>query len=753
MADEIFENILSHFQIANRYQDKAQCRCPAHDDKQASLTITRGRKCVLFKCHAGCDTADVLRAAGIDLKDTFFDNSDSAKWKAYVEGREQKKIEAIYNYVSCDNGSYCFSKLRLEDKRILYGKLSNDRFTYGLGRDTPRKSYKAIYGSVKALKKAISEDRTIFIPEGEKDVDSLTKRGYTAFTYGGVNDWQSVFANVVRGANVVILADNDKPGLTVANNIMNDIKSVAKSARIIVPTPDIPHGDISDYFESRSKEDFERLISKKTDVKAKNPAVREESVYERLVRLKATEYERNDKGFSKLFSDVFADTHRYNSTRRDWMYYNGKVWINDSEGMKVRQSAKRLTDELIKYAVEHGDDKQEFLKSVMRLSGARARENVIKDSRDNYFFVNEELDQEDYILNCENGTLDLSGDEPKFLEHSSSMLLSKIAHVEYNPAADCPLWTKFLNDVMVSDNSKIEYLQKIAGLSLTGDTSQETMYILYGSTTRNGKSSYIETLLHLLGDYATTMQPQSLAQKQNTDSRQASGDIARLNGCRLVNASESPKKMLFDTSLLKSLLGRDSITARHIHEREFTFTPKFKLFMNTNYLPQIADDTVFSSGRINVISFDRHFEPHEQDKTLKNRLQKKDELSGILNWCIEGLRLYRQEGLEPPSAVKTATEQYRSDSDKTGSFISECLQKSDRNSKAKDIYDCYALWCESNGYGTENKANFFSELKNKNIFGLSGTVNGKTERNIVKGYVIRADFEPVDDMMADLPFK
>ena len=135
--------------------------------------------------------------------------------------------------------------------------------------------------------------------------------------------------------------------------------------------------------------------------------------------------------------------------------------------------------------------------------------------------------------------------------------------------------------------------------------------------------------------------------------------------------------------------------------------------MNTNYLPTITDDTVFSSGRINVISFDRHFEPHEQDKTLKQKLRSSKELSGILNWCIEGLRLYRTEGLIPPATVQRATDTYRADSDKIGNFLNECMTKCDRNSKAKDVYDIYAEWCNENGYGCENKGNFFSELKAK----------------------------------------
>ena len=321
------------------------------------------------------------------------------------------------------------------------------------------------------------------------------------------------------------------------------------------------------------------------------------------------------------------------------------------------------------------------------------------------------------------------------------MLLSKICNAEYNPAAKCEKWQQFLEEIMQGDTAKIKYLQKIAGLSLTGSTQEETCFILYGSTTRNGKSTYCETLIHLLGDYAITMRPETLAQKQNSDSRQASGDIARLANCRFCNASEPSKRMIFDVALLKTLLGRDSITARHLYQREFSFIPKFKLVINTNYLPTITDDTVFSSGRINVVSFDRHFEPHEQDKHLKNKLRDKNELSGILNWCIEGLKLYRHEGLEPPQAVKAATETYRTDSDKIGNFIKECLVKTGNNSKAKDIYDKYAEWCDDNGYGTENKGNFFSELKNKGLFAAIGTVSGKTAKNIVKGYEIDADFD------------
>lgn len=708
----------------------------------------------MFHCHAGCTLEDVLSAAGLMKKDTFYDaEPQRTNWRAYVESREKRKIEAVYNYVSC-NGQYAFTKIRLEGKKLLYGILENERFTYGLPRNTPRKSLKAIYGNVKALNKAISEGKPIFIVEGEKDVDTLTKQGYTSFTFGGVNDWQADFAELVKGADVVILADNDSPGIAVANTILKDIQPVVKSAKIVVPMPDVPKADITDYFEAgHTKEEFEQMINTVTENRSEvvdQHTDSYKSLLDTLTELNAVQnYETNDKGFGALFARVFKDKHRYNPSIKDFMLYDGKKWVEDTEGLSARTDAKLLSDALLQYGSSIGDT--DYLKSVTALCNIRNRNNMLQDSKDVYYFSNEQLDTNDYLLNVQNGTLDLSEDIPKFKEHNPDMLLSKICNVEYEPTASCKEWDKFLLEIMQGDKDKIQYLQKIAGLSLTGNTEQETCFILYGSTTRNGKSTFCETLIHLLGDYALTMKPESLAVKQNLDSRTASGDIARLAGCRFCNASEPPKRMLFDTALLKSLLGRDSITARHLHQREFSFIPKFKLVINTNYLPTITDDTVFSSGRINVISFDRHFEPSEQDKHLKDKLRYKNELSGILNWCIEGLRMYRKEGLQPPQAVQNATEVYRTDSDKIGNFINECLVKSDANSKAKDIYEVYSSWCSDNGYGVENKGNFFSELKGKGIFATSGTVAGKTVKNIVKGYVADTNFVEYDSK-EKLPF-
>lgn len=514
-------------------------------------------------------------------------------------------------------------------------------------------------------------------------------------------------------------------------------------------------GSIIDYIKAVEKTDLKGAIDRLYELSGiTRPSKREyaikakikanEGIVSKLIELDAyRKYSLDDKGFGALFAEVFKDTCRYNATAKEWYFYNGKVWTRDEGSMRTLNKAKELADGLLIYAttIEDEKQKQNYIDYVSKLGQLRFRETMVKDSRDIHFVTQSDFDKNLDLFNCQNGTLNLKTFD--FTPHNSDDLLSKISNVIYEPFAKSEEWEKFINEVMQGDTDKTEYLQKILGYSLTADTNLETCFILYGATTRNGKSTLIETMLYMLGNtagYGMSMRPETLAQKQNKDSRQASGDIARLDGCRFLNASEPPKRMIFDVGLLKNLLGRDSITARHLHEREFEFIPRFKLFINTNFLPLITDDTLFTSGRINVITFDRHFEPHEQDKNLKNKLIKAENLSGILNWCIEGLKLYYKDGAKPPQAVTTATDEYRTNSDKIGNFIAECLeQQANTNTKALDVYIKYKEWCSNNGFGVENKGNFFDELRGKNIFAPSGTINGVTVRNVIKDYVLIRD--------------
>lgn len=754
---ETYENNLKHFQIIRRSRDRAQCKCPAHPDKQASLTVSKGKRCTLLHCHAGCSLENILAAAGLEKKDTFYKSENrEMHWKRYIENREHRKIEATYDYVSTVTGAYAFTKIRLEGKKMLFGMLKDERFEYGLkGRN--KKEFNAIFGSIPRIKEAIERNEPIFIPEGEKDVNTLIKKGYAAFSCGGANDWNKNVSELCKDADVIVLADNDEPGKAVAKRIYDDLKGIARSRKVIVPMPDVPKADISDYFEAgHSKEEFEALINGTTLQKNRAATATDSLKYilEQLNVLRASErFQMNDRGSADLFATIFKNVSRYNPTKKDWMYYDRTRWTADTEGMRAKRNAKTLADVLVRYSVTASlpdDKRQSYIKYAAGMMSYRNRNVMITDAKDLNFFENTELDKDDFLINCRNCVLDLSEDQPKMLEHNADLLLSKICNASYNPAATCTLWEKTVNEIMQGDTAKIKYLQKMSGRFLTGDTSEEEFYIFFGATTRNGKSTITELLLYLLGDYATTISPESLAIKANKDSRTASPDIAKLAGTRLVVASEPPRRMLFDSSLVKTLTGRDTVSARFLHENEFQFKPKFKLILNSNYLPVISDKTVFSSNRVKVVPFERHFTEKEQNKHLKEQLQQ--EIDGILNWCIEGLYMYRKEGLEPPVAVQNATYEYSEDSDKVGKFISECLVKSDQNLAAKDVYEKYSHWCNDCGLGIDGRTSFYEELKTKNLLSKTGTVTGKTVKNVIKGYSFAEEtFHPVDKDL-DTPF-
>lgn len=444
----------------------------------------------------------------------------------------------------------------------------------------------------------------------------------------------------------------------------------------------------------------------------------------------------DDMGMAALFATLFKNEVRYNVTAKEWFVYTGKYWREDTGRMETSRRAKYLQKALFAYVASIDTNRyNSFIDQVVRLGDKKRRDVMIQDAADQNYISSDDFDADPNLFNCNNCVLNLKTMEK--LEHSPELLLSKIANVDYNPIARSPKFEQFLSEIMMNDEEKINYLQKIFGYALTAEVKEEEMYIFYGPLTRNGKSTLIETISHMMGSdsgYAMAMTPETLAVK-NKNSSAPSSDIARLNGCRFLYTPEPQKKMLLNTELIKALTGHDKITARFLYQREQEFYPVFKLIMNTNYLPMITDDTVFASNRIRVISFDRHFEEHEQDKGLKAVLRTPGNLSGILNWCLDGLRKYREEGLEPPMSVRMATDEYRHKSDKVGLFVEDALIKDPNcNVSGNDVYDTYGVWCERNGYGTEGKQNFFSDLRSKGLLSDTGTVDGKTTRNVVKGY-------------------
>ena len=181
-----------------------------------------------------------------------------------------------YDYFLTDQSGkavYAYTKVRLQDKagkkKLIYGRFNGDRFILGL-QGKKAKDIPAIYGSsIRTIQEAIEHQKTIFYVEGEKDTNTLMRKGYTVFTCGGSGDWKKSVSEIVRQANVIILADNDEPGEQLAYQVMQDLQLISNSVRIIKPMPDVDKADITDYFEAgHTVEEFENLIRNVDDTES-----------------------------------------------------------------------------------------------------------------------------------------------------------------------------------------------------------------------------------------------------------------------------------------------------------------------------------------------------------------------------------------------------------------------------------------------------------------------------------------------------
>jgi putative DNA primase/helicase len=423
-------------------------------------------------------------------------------------------------------------------------------------------------------------------------------------------------------------------------------------------------------------------------------------------------YSFTDMGDGYLFADWFKNAARYVPERKMWFCFNGKMWEPDVCSLAVMERCKQLADNLLVYALSLPDDnpnKGFFRQHAEKWQSRRARETILKEAASVYPVSFNEFDRDPFLFNCLNGTLDLRTRE--FHRHTAKDMLSKVSGVSYDPEARCDRWERFIGEVMNGDAACASYLQKALGYALTGDTSRECFFILYGPTSRNGKGTTMETVMQLMGDYGKAAQPDTITQRDKSRGGAPSEDIARLSGSRFVNISEPDKRMVLSAALVKTLTGSDTINARFLNENSFDFKPQFKLFLNTNHLPACTDTTVFSSGRCKVVPFARHFSDAERDPGLKAELSQPENLSGILNWCTAGLWMMQETGFDEPLSVTAATADYRQDNDKISRFISdEMIQGGGCEVQTSAAFERYREWCGSNGFQSGSIKLFLSDI-------------------------------------------
>jgi putative DNA primase/helicase len=245
---------------------------------------------------------------------------------------------------------------------------------------------------------------------------------------------------------------------------------------------------------------------------------------------------------------------------------------------------------------------------------------------------------------------------------------------------------------LAGDVALIRFVQKVIGYSLTGSTQEQCLFILYGAGA-NGKSTLIQTISTLLGDYSRQPPTETLLVQRGDGVR---NDLARLQGARFVSAVEVEGGRRLAEVLVKQLTGGDTITARFLYGEHFEFLPMFKLWLAVNHRPIVQGTDHGIWRRIRLLPFTVTIPAAEQDKRLTERLQA--ELPGILRWAVEGCLAWQQEGLEPPAAVNRATRDYRAEMDVIAAFLQDCcVLGPEREVLAGDLYAEYTDWCTQMG--------------------------------------------------------
>ena len=446
-------------------------------------------------------------------------------------------------------------------------------------------------------------------------------------------------------------------------------------------------------------------------------------------------YRSGDIGYGRLFADMFKDIARYVPERKKWFVYDGKCWKADIANLEVMELGKDLADSLLIYASTIQDEERRklFLEQSKKWQQRRFRETYIKEAQSIYPIPMDDFDKNMYLFNCNNLTINLN--TGKAYEHRPEDYLTKVSSVIYDPNAYSLRFEKFIEEIMSSDKDKAIYLQKSLGYGICGDTRYECMFLLYGESTRNGKGTLMESVLKVLGDYGKSVRPETIAQKHNVNSQSPSEDIARLAGIRFANIAEPSRGLVLNAAQVKNMTGNDTLNARFLNENSFDFKPQFKLYINTNYLPVISDMTMFSSGRIIIIPFDRHFETWEQDRSLKQEFAKSESQSAILNWLIKGYQLLKEEGFKQPQAVMEAITSYKHESDKLAQFADECLLEDKAvETRTSLIYERYRSWCLTNGCYCENNRNFLHELRKFGKVDRKRPQQGGEKTTVLIGY-------------------
>ena len=438
-----------------------------------------------------------------------------------------------------------------------------------------------------------------------------------------------------------------------------------------------------------------------------------------------------DLGNAERFAARHGEGVRYCYPWRKWLIWTGARWERDDAG-RVHQLAKETVRAIYREASDAEDeDRRKALAKHASASESETRiRAMVELSKSERPISPDELDADPWLLNTKNGTIDLRTGELR--EHRREDLITKLAPVEYNPNAAAPTLEAFLERVLPGEALR-GFVQRAAGYSATGDTSEQCMFIHHGPGA-NGKSTFQEAVSAALGDYAMRTPTETLLVKRAGG---VPNDVARLKGARFVTASETEEGRRLAESLVKDLTGQDTISARFMWAEWFDFKPTHALHLSTNHKPEIRGTDAAIWRRIRLIPWAVTIPTAEQDKKLPEKLR--GELPGVLAWIVRGCSEWLREGLKAPEEVRQATRAYRAEMDVLAAFLADCCQRGeDEEAFAGELWGAWKRWCEETGEQVGTQKRFGGQLAER---GFLNHRDSRTGRKVWTGVSLRANWE------------
>ncbi|TWU10813.1 DNA primase family protein [Allorhodopirellula heiligendammensis] len=399
---------------------------------------------------------------------------------------------------------------------------------------------------------------------------------------------------------------------------------------------------------------------------------------------------RTDVANADRFVNAYSSQVMHVPPWRKWLSWDGTRWADDC-GVGTMQRAKRYAKSLWHAlpAMSAQLDRSDLAKAVSFIRSTNQTAKIssflsLAEVDERVVCPVDELNSDPTLLNCLNGTIDLTTGELR--PHNPADRITQKANVAYDPAAGCPKWIQTINLIFDGDQELIRYVQRLLGYSLSGDTGEHILPIAFGAGC-NGKSTIWNCVSDLLGDYASLANEELLMGEKNNHPTEK----AALYQKRFVAISEPEKNSQLKEARVKELTGDRTITARRMHEDFWSFQRTHTFWISTNHLPKITGTDEGVWRRVKLIPFSVDLRKKVKPIADFDRWLVKHEGPGILSWLVRGYLDYREHGLQEPSCVTEATAGYRTDSDALAEFLRDyCVQEDGAEGRAKELFRDYS---------------------------------------------------------------